>query len=210
MKGRQYVLLLGGEVSTATTDVEKPVKPRLWVRLRSWKWWVFGVVNPRPFAHPREGWAKGFVLGVAVWLLLWVQPWICTWINRHPPPLSQLEKVNGEVIYTSRKSPHLGIRTDTGKIIKMEYPVVFTVYGSVAGGTRSLGSYNEKSWAVARPFGSTSPVSRFGSDIESGKSFAIPMGRHRHTESLLIPGVGSLSCSFLGREHFYSCLFVFG
>ncbi len=131
-------------MGAAIRDVEKPEKPPLWVRLRSWKWWVFGVINPRPIAHPKEGWAKELWASLVVWMVIGVQPWISTWVNRYPPGFSSLQKIDGEVIDTAWRSPHLMLRTRSGEVLRMEYPIFLTVYGSIGAGNRSLGPNSEK------------------------------------------------------------------
>lgn len=117
-------------------------EPTLGVKLCSWKWWVYGNMN----SHPRERAPKGFLFQIFIvfflWIFLSVHPWVSTWINRNPPQLSELQIVKGKVIYTSRKSPHLGLRMEDRKILDMEYPGFMSNLGSGPGGPKSLGYEN--------------------------------------------------------------------
>lgn len=131
-------------MSTAMPQTDRIPKPTLSQRIRSWKWWVYGDLNSMPREKPPKWYRAQFVIGLFFWVLLGVHPWIATWINAQPPNFSDLQIVHGKVINTSRKSPHLGIKTETGEIISMEYPGFLTNYGSSPGGTRSLGRENER------------------------------------------------------------------
>lgn len=123
---------------------DMPVKSPLRARLRSWKWWVYGYVDWQPPEKPPRGYYFQLVMAVVLWTVIAVHPWLTTWINRHPPEFSSLEMVKGTVVRTSRKSPHLGLRLESGEILNMEYPGFLNTYGSSPGGTRGLGPNNEK------------------------------------------------------------------
>jgi len=135
-------------VSDAPSDEvsrgDTPAKPSLCERLRSWKWWLYGDMNSQPRDRPPKGYYFQIALAVALWFFIAGHPWLTTWINRHPPEFSSLETVRGTVVRTSRKSPHLDLRLDNGKILNMEFPGFLNTYGSSPGGTRGLGSNNEK------------------------------------------------------------------
>lgn len=123
--------------------VNAPEKPSWGVRLRSWKWWVYGAVNSQPREKPPKGYYFQIAMAVALWAVIAGHPWLTTWINRHPPELSSLEMVKGTVVRTARKSPHLGLRLENGEIRDIEFPVFLNTYGGVARTFRHLpGNYN--------------------------------------------------------------------
>lgn len=119
-------------------------KPSIGVRLRSWRWWVYGDMNSPPREKPPKEFYFHLVFGLFLWIFIAVHPWLSTWMNRHPPEFSSLESVRGAVVHTSRKSPHLGLKLDDGRILDMEYPGFLNTYGSSPGGTKGLGHDNEK------------------------------------------------------------------
>lgn len=121
-----------------------PAKPPLRQRLRSWKWWVYGDVNSMPLKKPPKWYRAQIFLAIFFWIFLGIHPLVSTWINSTPPEFSQLQIVHGKVIYTSRLSPHLGIETESGETLRMEYPGFLSNYGRPVGGTRSLGPDNER------------------------------------------------------------------
>lgn len=131
-------------MSNVGINTEQPAKPPLRQRLRSWKWWVYGDLNSMPRDKPPKGYLAQFFIGIFFWVLLGIHPWVVTWINSQPPSFSKLQIARGMVTYTSRKSPHLGIKTEAGENLRMEYPGFLTNYGSSPGGTRNLGSDNER------------------------------------------------------------------
>lgn len=97
-----------------------PAKPPWGVRLRSWKWWVYGDVNSQLREKPPKGYYFQIAIAIVLWVAIAGHPWITTWVNRHPPAFSSLEITKGTVVRTSRKSPHLDLRLDSGEILNME------------------------------------------------------------------------------------------
>lgn len=121
-----------------------PSKPSIGVRLRSWKWWVYGDANSQPRERPPKGFYFQLAFGVVLWTLIAGHPWLTSWINRHPPEFSSLEMARGVVVRTARKNPHLDLRLPSGVILNMEFPVFLNTLGSLPGGTGKLGNYNEQ------------------------------------------------------------------
>lgn len=118
-------------------------KPSIGVRLRSWKWWVYGDINSQPREKPPKGFWFQVALAVLLWTFIAGHPWLSTWINRHPPEFSSLETVRGVVVRTSRRSPHLDLRVADGGILNMEFPGFLNTYGSDTRIIKYLGMYNE-------------------------------------------------------------------
>ena len=131
------------EIPVDEASTIKRLKPRWRVRLRSWKWWLYGDVNSQPRKMPPKGFWFQVALAVLLWTFIAGHPWLTTWINRHPPEFSSLETIHGVVVRTGLKSPHLDLKLRTGEILGMEFPVFLNTYGSDSRIIKHLGMYNE-------------------------------------------------------------------
>lgn len=121
------------EISLPNADSHmksKPSKPPWSVRLTSWKWWVYGDAHSQPL----ERLPRGFYWQVAVSLVLWVviafHPWLTTYINRDVPKLNTLSVVEGTVINTFERDPHVLFITHDGQSLEMEFPVFLNTLGT--------------------------------------------------------------------------------
>lgn len=123
-------------MNSKTSQAQKKEKPPWSVRLRSWKWWVYGDA----YSQPLERFPKGFYWQVAICLGLWVviafHPWLTTYINREVPKLDSLSLVEGSVINTFEKDPHVLFKTRDGQILEMEFPVFLNTLGKQAPSAR--------------------------------------------------------------------------
>ena len=119
-----------------------PKKPPWTLRLRSWKWWVYGDV----YSQPLDKLPKGFYWQTTVCVMLWVviafHPWVSTYINRTPPPFEQLQVVEGTVTTTYENNPHVMFKTREGRNMEMEFPVFLNTLKSQPTGVRGLGKFN--------------------------------------------------------------------
>ena len=131
-------------MGTAITDVEKPVRPPLWIRLRSWKWWVYGDVHSKPLDKLPKWCTTQLVVTIFLWCLLCGHPWWVTWINRHPPTFSELQTVQGVVVRTSSKNPQITLKLSDGRSLDLEFPAFLGTYGRSSAGPASLGPNNER------------------------------------------------------------------
>ncbi len=129
-------------MGTAISKVEKPVKPPLRVRIRSWKWWVYGDINSQPRKDIPNSHIYNVVVGSLIWVVLAFYPWIVTWINRIPPGFSSLKTLHGEIISSHEKSPHFVMRSDNGEIFKFDYPGFLIIYPRAVGSMEKLGEQN--------------------------------------------------------------------
>lgn len=125
-----------------TAATEKPPKPPWRVRLRSWKWWVYGDVYSRPLEKLPKGFYKTLIIAITFWVVVAFHPWVTTFINRHPPPLDQLNVVEGTIITTYEKNPHVIFKTRDGRSLEMEFPVFLNTLKSLKPGIRGLGEFN--------------------------------------------------------------------
>lgn len=130
-------------MSDTPTISKSDGKLPLAVKMRSWKWWVYGDIDSKPLTKPPAGTAAYVCVMCAFWLYVAGVPWWLTWINRHPPQLSKLQVLHGEVIFASRKSPHLILRTDAGEVIQMDYPSFINNFGRSTQIIHALGSDNK-------------------------------------------------------------------
>lgn len=122
---------------------EAPIKPPLRQRLLSWKWWIYGDMNSQRSKQTPKGYRFHVVCGLLMWLSLGVYPWINTWINRHPPEFESLNKVHGQVAYTSSKNPQFILQLETGELLELEYPGFLGIYGKGTGLMRRMGVENK-------------------------------------------------------------------
>lgn len=56
-------------------------------------------------------------------------PWLITYINREVPKLDTLSVVEGTVINTFEKDPHVLFKTSDGQTLEMEFPVFLNTLG---------------------------------------------------------------------------------
>ncbi len=112
------------EVQTAELvgSPNEDVKPPLLLRLRSWKWWVYGELAPKPAGPAPSCFFPLLLFDLVLWLLLCVQPWAATWMNRHPPEIYGLRPVHMTVVEASRNSPQLTLKLDDGRRVAVEFP----------------------------------------------------------------------------------------
>jgi hypothetical protein len=129
---------------TDTAAVERPPKPPWRVRLRSWKWWVYGAVDSQPLEHLPKGFYKSLTIAITFWVVIAFHPWVTTFINREPPPFDQLKVVEGTIHTTYEKNPHVILKTRHGVNMEMEFPVFLNTLGQQipSGFIRNLGKFN--------------------------------------------------------------------
>ena len=129
-------------VKTETT--EKPPKPPWRVRLRSWKWWVYGDAYSQPLDKLPKEFYKSLAIATTAWVLIAFHPWVTTYINREPPPFDQLKLVEGTIHTTREKNPHVTLKTREGVNMSMEFPVFLNTLGQQTprGIIRNLGQFN--------------------------------------------------------------------
>lgn len=129
---------------TQTATTEKPPKPPWRVRLRSWKWWVYGDVYSQPLEKLPKGFYKHLSFCIAFWVVVAFHPWVTTFINRQPPPFEHLKVVEGTIINTFEKNPHVIFKTREGVNLEMEFPVFLNTLGqqTPAFDNRNLGQFN--------------------------------------------------------------------
>ena len=108
-------------VKTETT--EKPPKPPWRVRLRSWKWWVYGDAYSQPLDKLPKGFYKSLAIATTAWVLIAFHPWVTTLMNREPPAFDTLKVVQGIIVATAEKNPHVILKTREGVNLEMEFPV---------------------------------------------------------------------------------------
>ena len=123
-------------INTAQTE------PSLSVKMRSWKWWVYGEINPQPLAKTPWHYYALLVTDILFWLVFILLPWTATWVNREPPALSTLQSVHGRVIDTRGRGPHVRIVSDDGSHLQMMFPTFLSDLLSPSGGAKSLGPAN--------------------------------------------------------------------
>ncbi len=104
------------------SELNEDTKPPLRLRLRSWKWWVYGEIAPRPAGPAPSCFYPVLVLDIVLWLLLCVYPWSATWINRQPPDIYSLQPVSMTVTQASRNSPQLTLKLPDGRLAEVEFP----------------------------------------------------------------------------------------
>lgn len=114
---------------TDKTQAEKPAKPPWRVRLRSWKWWVYGDVYSQPLEQLPKGFYRSLTIAVTFWVVIAFHPWVTTVINREPPPFDQLKVVEGTIHTTYEKNPHIILKTHEGVNMEMEFPVFLNTLG---------------------------------------------------------------------------------
>lgn len=116
--------------------------PTLAEKLRSWKWWVYGEINPLPLEKTPWHYYAILVTDIVFWLAFFLHPWAATLINREAPALSTLQTVHGKVINTSGRAPHLWLETDNGSRLQMSFPTFQIDLLRPTGGAKSLGPGN--------------------------------------------------------------------
>lgn len=117
-------------------------KPPWGVRLSSWKWWVYGDAYSQPLDKLPKGFYWQVALAAGLWMLIALHPWVSTFINRTPPPFNQLLVVEGTVITTYNKNPHVILKTQDGRKLEMEFPVFLNTLNSQPPGVKGLGKFN--------------------------------------------------------------------
>lgn len=126
----------------AVSNESDTTKPLLLTRAKSWKWWIYGDMN----SQPREKAPKGFKFQVGLAFLLWIfiafHPWISTRLNHGTPDSKDLQTMEGVIVKTSRKDPHIYLRVADGTIKTLEFPVILDNLRSVVY-TTEFGSNNE-------------------------------------------------------------------
>ena len=129
---------------TDKTQAEKPAKPPWRVRLRSWKWWVYGDVYSQPLEQLPKDFYKSLTIAVTFWVVIAFHPWVTTFINREPPPFDQLKVVEGTIHTTYEKNPHIILKTHEGVNMEMEFPVFLNTLGQQIPSfdNRYLGQFN--------------------------------------------------------------------
>jgi hypothetical protein len=122
----------------------KPPKPPWGVRLRSWKWWVYGDVDSQPLDRLPKRFYKHVAGAVTFWAIVAFHPWVTTYINRDPPPFEQLLEVEGFIHTTYEKNPHVILKTRDGRNLEMEFPVFLNTLGKQMppANIRNLGRFN--------------------------------------------------------------------
>jgi hypothetical protein len=125
---------------------EKAHKPPWRVRLRSWKWWVYGAVDSQPLDQLPKGFYKSLTITITLWVVIAFHPWVTTFINREPPPFDQLKVVEGTIHTTYEKNPHVILKTRDGVNMEMEFPVFLNTLGQQQPkfDNRYLGQFNRK------------------------------------------------------------------
>lgn len=131
-------------MSDTPTISKSDGKLPLAVRLRSWKWWVYGEINPKPVATTPSCFYPLLVLDIVLWLLLCVHPWVTTWINRQPPDIYSLRPVHATVIEASLNSPKLMLRLDDGRIGQVESPTFLNHFITVDSASTELAQARDK------------------------------------------------------------------
>lgn len=123
---------------------DKRPKPPWGVRLRSWKWWVYGDAYSQPLDKLPKGFYGQVFFVVALWVVIAFHPWVTTFINRKPPPFEQLQMVEGTIHTTYEKNPHVILKTRDGRNLEMEFPVFLNTLGSqmASANIRNLGRFN--------------------------------------------------------------------
>ena len=124
------------------TQTDKRPKPPWGVRLRSWKWWVYGDAYSQPLDKLPKGFYGQVFFVVALWVVIAFHPWVTTFINRKPPPFEQLHMVEGTIHTTYEKNPHVILKTRDGRNLEMEFPVFLNTLKSLPTGVRGLGRFN--------------------------------------------------------------------
>lgn len=126
-----------------TAVVNQPEnEPSLAVKIRSWKWWVYGEMNPQGLDKTTWHYYAILFTEVAFWLVFFLHPWMATWLNREPPALSNLQVVHGKVINTSGRAPHLWLEMENGSKLRMNFPTFLIDLQFPPGGAKSLGPVN--------------------------------------------------------------------
>ena len=126
----------------SNTQTDKRPKPPWGVRLRSWKWWVYGDAYSQPLDKLPKGFYGQVFFVVALWVVIAFHPWVTTFINRKPPPFEQLHMVEGTIHTTYEKNPHVILKTRDGRNLEMEFPVFLNTLKSLPTGVRGLGRFN--------------------------------------------------------------------
>lgn len=129
---------------TQEPSKEKPPKPPWRIRLRSWKWWVYGAVDSQPLEQLPKGLYKNLTIAITLWVVIAFHPWVTTFINREPPPFDQLKLVEGTIVGTYEKNPHVILKTHEGVNMEMEFPVFLNTLGQQIPSfdNRYLGQFN--------------------------------------------------------------------
>jgi hypothetical protein len=112
------------------------------VRLTSWKWWVYGDAYSQPLDKLPKGFYGQLALAVGLWVLIAFHPWVSTFINLKPPPVEQLQVIEGNVTSTRDKNPHVMFKTRDGRRLEMEFPVFLNTLGSQTTSVSGLGQFN--------------------------------------------------------------------
>ena len=129
-------------MSMSDTQTDKRPKPAWGVRLRSWKWWVYGDAYSQPLDKLPKGFYGQVFFVVALWVVIAFHPWVTTFINRKPPPFEQLHMVEGTIHTTYEKNPHVILKTRDGRNLEMEFPVFLNTLKSSPSTLRGLGTFN--------------------------------------------------------------------
>lgn len=130
-----------------TLSVPQPPKPPLSTRIRSWKWWLYGDMNSQPRTEPPKGFKVQLAFGFVLWIFIGVQPWVSTWLNREVPDRASMQVLEGEIVKTARKAPHIYLKMADGETIALEFPVFLNNLGGATYWDRPrfyLGDYYEK------------------------------------------------------------------
>jgi hypothetical protein len=91
-----------------------------------------------------KGFYKSLTIAVSVWVVIAFHPWVTTYINREPPPFDQLKLVEGTIVGTYEKNPHIILKTREGVNMEMEFPVFLNTLGQQPPkfDNRYLGQFN--------------------------------------------------------------------
>ncbi len=131
-------------MTVKTEATKKPPKPPWRVRLRSWKWWMYGDAYSQPLDKLPKEFYKSLAMATTTWVLIAFHPWVTTYINREPPPFDQLKLVEGTIHTTREENPHVTLKTREGVNMSMEFPVFLNTLGQQPprGIIRNLGQFN--------------------------------------------------------------------
>ncbi len=97
-------------------------KPPLAVKLRSWKWWVYGDMDSQPLEKPLRMSRKDICVNAVVYLLHCCYPFLATCVNRNPPDFNELKTAEGEVIGAGLNAPQIRMKLESGQRLRLTLP----------------------------------------------------------------------------------------
>ncbi len=118
-------------------------QPPLAVKLRSWKWWLYGDVNSQPLPKPPSYYYPMLVSHLLLWAFLFAYPWFLTFAYRNPPELSTLQVEHGSITPNPSTATQFWMTTKDGRELPLEFPAYLFI-ASIGGGVEKLGPGNQK------------------------------------------------------------------